>query len=122
MWSSKSKEVHKRSIYRGFLIIAGLLAAAVIILSHTYSLRAEADKKLATEQSTEKSDNKTISAAPADAVTQGNIVRVSEQVPVSVLEILGEPQQVEKFIPRSEAILSNLFKLLFQVIIAPNAP
>lgn len=113
--------MRKRSIYRGFLIAAGLLAAAVIILSHSYSLRVEADKKVATERS-ENSDSKTISAVPADAVTQGSLVRVDEQVPVSVLEILGEPQQIKNFIPRSEAILSNLFKLLFQVIIAPNAP
>ncbi len=104
------------------MIAAGLLAAAVIILSHTYSLRVEQDKQASTEQSTEKSDSKTISAVPTDAVPQGSLVRVDEQVPVSVLEILGEPQQIEKFIPRSEAILSNLFKVLFQVVIAPNAP
>jgi hypothetical protein len=112
--------VRKKSIYRGFLIAVGLLAAIVIILSQAYSLPVDSDKKEATEQTDETS--KTISATPADAVPQGSVVRVDEQVPVSVLEILGEPQNIQNFIPRTEAILSNLFKILFQVVIAPNAP
>jgi hypothetical protein len=112
--------VQKKSIYRGFLITAGLLAALVIILSHGYSLPADNEKQSATEQTDEHS--KTISAAPTDAVPQGSLVRVDENVPVSILEILGEPQSIQNFIPRSEAVLSNLFKVLFRVVIAPNAP
>ncbi len=112
--------MRKKSIYRGFLIAVGLLAALVIILSHAYSFRVDSDKKAATEQTDDTS--KTISAAPSDAVPQGNLVRVDENVPVSVLEILGEPESIQKFIPRTEAILSNLFRVLFQVVIAPNAP
>lgn len=112
--------MRKKSIYRGFLIAAGLLAAIVIILSQAYSFRVDSDKKPATEQTDETS--KTISAAPTDAVPQASVVRVDEQIPVSVLEILGESESTQKFIPRTEAILSNLFKVLFQVVIAPNAP
>jgi hypothetical protein len=112
--------VQKKSLYRGFLIAAGLLAAMVIILSHAYSIPANDDKKAATEQTDDTS--KTVVSAPADALTQGSLVRVDEQVPVSVIEILGEPEGVEKFIPRTEAVLSNLFKVLFRIVIAPNAP
>lgn len=112
--------MQKKSIYRGFLIAAGLLAAAVIIFSHSYSVPSNDEKKATTEQADDTS--KTVITAPSDAVPQGSLVRVDEQVPVSVLEILGEPESLQKFIPHTEAILSNLFKLLFRVVIAPNAP
>lgn len=112
--------MQKKSVYRGFLIAAGLLAAVVIILSHAYSIPANDDKKATTEQTDDTS--KTVIAAPADAVTQGSLVRVDEQVPVSVIEILGEPESIKNFIPRTETITSNLFKVLFRVVIAPNAP
>jgi len=114
--------VRNRSIYRGFLIAAGLLAALVIILSHSYSLRLQEEKKAATEQSDDSAERKTVLKAPADALTQGSIVRVDEQVPVSVIEILGEPRKIQSFVPRSEVIFNNLFKTLFRVLIAPNAP
>lgn len=114
--------MRNRSIYRGFLIAAGLLAALVIILSHTYSLRVDEEKKAATEQTGKSTENKTVLTVPAEALTQGSLVRVDEQVPVSVIEILGEPQKIQNFVPRSEVIFSNLFKTLFRVLIAPNAP
>jgi len=114
--------VRNKSIYRGFLIAAGLLAALVIILSHSYTLTTKQENKTATEQNAEQSEKKVILTAPADFVPQASVVRVDEQVPVSVLEILGEPQKLQNFIPRSEAILTSLFKTLFRVVIAPNAP
>ena len=114
--------MRNKSIYRGFLIAAGLLAVLVIILSHSYSLRVGEGKKVATEQSAEPKTSKTVLTVPAEALTQGSLVRVDEQVPVSVIEILGEPQKIQNFIPRSEVIFSNLFKTLFRVLIAPNAP
>lgn len=114
--------MRNKSIYRGFLIAAGLLAVLVIILSHSYSLRVGEGKKVATEQSAEPKKSKTVLTVPAEALTQGSLVRVDEQVPVSVIEILGEPQKIQNFIPRSEVIFSNLFKTLFRVLIAPNAP
>ncbi|MBL7871915.1 MAG: hypothetical protein JNM78_09915 [Cyclobacteriaceae bacterium] len=114
--------MRKKSVYRGFLIAAGLVASVVIILSHAYSLPVDKETKAATEQTEDSSKTKTISAAPSDAMTQGSLVRVNEQVPVSILEILGDEVSSQEFIPRTEAILSNLFKVLFQVVIAPNAP
>ena len=104
------------------MIAAGLLAALVIILSHTYTLRPDEEKKAATEQSGQSTEGKTVLTAPAEALTQGSLVRVDEQVPVSVIEILGEPQKIQNFVPRSEVIFSKLFKTLFRVLIAPNAP
>ena len=97
------------------------MAALVIILSHTYTLTTK-QEKTASEQKSEQSEKKVILTAPADFVPQASVVRVDEQVPVSVLEILGEPQQLQNFVPRSEAILTSLFKTLFRVVIAPNAP
>ncbi len=99
-----------------------MVAALVIILSHSYSLKNSQEKKATTEQTGEQSDKKIILSAPADAVPQASVVRVDEQVPVSILEILGEPQHLQNFIPRTEVIFAGLFKTLFRVIIAPNAP
>ncbi len=109
------------------MIAAGLLAVLVIILSHPYILRFEEGKQTATEQAGETKEGKTkegktVLTVPAEALTQGSLVRVDEQVPVSVIEILGEPQKIQNFVPRSEVIFSNLFKTLFRVLIAPNAP
>jgi hypothetical protein len=113
--------MREKSVYRGILIIAGLLAAAVIILSH--SLVQPEQKKLAgTEQSDEKPDQKTVISAPAEAVTQGSVVKIDEQSPDTVLETLSNSEVSANYIPSTEKVYNKLFRVLFQVVIAPNAP
>lgn len=114
--------MRKKSVYRGILIIAGLLAAAVIILSHSLT-QLEPNKKIVdTEQSDEKSDQKTVITAPVEAVTQASVVKIDEQSPVTVLETLSNSEVSDKYIPSSEKVFNKLFHVLFQVVIAPNAP
>lgn len=114
--------MRKKSVYRGILIIAGLLAAAVIILSHSLT-QLEPDKKVVdTEQSDEKSDQKRVITAPVEAVTQASVVKIDEQSPVTVLETLSNSEVSDKYIPSSEKVFNKLFHVLFQVVIAPNAP
>lgn len=114
--------MRKKSVYRGILIIAGLLAAAVIILSHSLT-QLEPDKKVVdTEQSDEKSDQKTVITAPVEAVTQASVVKIDEQSPDTVLETLSNSEVSDKYIPSSEKVFNKLFHVLFQVVIAPNAP
>lgn len=113
--------MRKKSVYRGILIIAGLLAAAVIILSNSFS-QLEPKKIVDTEQSDEKSDQKTVIAAPSEAVTQASVVKIDEQSPDTVLETLSNSEVSKKYIPSTEKVFNKLFDLLFQIVIAPNAP
>ncbi len=114
--------MRKKSVYRGVLIIAGLLAAAVIILSHTLT-QLEPNKKVGdTEQSDEKSDQQTVITAPVEAVTQASVVKIDEQSPDTVLETLSNSEVSNKYIPSSEKVFNKLFHVLFQIVIAPNAP
>ncbi len=113
--------MRKKSVYRGILIIAGLLAAAVIILSQSL-IQLEPRKVADTEQSDEKPDQKTVISAPAEAVTQASVVKIDEQSPDTVLETLTSSEVSNKYIPSTEKAFNKLFRLLFQVVIAPNAP
>lgn len=113
--------MRKKSVYRGILIIAGLLAAAVIILSHTFT-ELQPKKVADTEQSDEKSDQKTVISAPVEAVTQASVVKIDEQSPDTVLETLTNSEVSSKYIPSSEKVFNKLFHVLFQIVIAPNAP
>ena len=97
------------------------MAAVVIILSH--SLTELKPKKAAdTEQSDEKPDQKTVITAPAEAVTQASVVKIDEQSPDTVLETLSNSRVSGKYIPTTEKVFNKLFRVLFQVVIAPNAP
>jgi hypothetical protein len=113
--------MRKKSVYRGILIIAGLLAAAVIILSHSISEltpRNGAD----TEQSEKKPEQNTVISAPAEAVTQASAVKIDEQSPDTLLETLTSSEVSKKFIPSSDQVFNKLFHVLFEIVIAPNAP
>lgn len=114
--------MRKKSVYRGILIIAGLLAAAVIILSHSLTQLEPHKKVVDTEQSDEKSDQKTVISAPSEAVTQASVVKIDEQSPDTVLETLSNSEVSDKYIPSSEKVFNKLFHVLFQIVIAPNAP
>jgi hypothetical protein len=113
--------MRKKSVYRGILIIAGLLAAAVIILSHSFT-QLEPKQVADTEQSEEKQDQKTVISAPAEAVTQASVIKIDEQSPDTVLETLSNSEVSGNYIPSTEKIFNKLFHVLFQVVIAPNAP
>ena len=115
--------MRKKSIFRGVLIVAGLLAAAIIVLSHSISFDEVVTKKATSEKADEKSDQKsTTLQVPAEAVTQGTAVQIDEQVPETVIETISNTNETKKFIPATEKLISNFFRVLFQVVIAPNAP
>jgi starvation-inducible outer membrane lipoprotein len=122
LWSSKSIAVLKKRVYRSILMVVGLLAAAVIVLSHVYKAPEEVTiKKPATEQSSE-SDSKPVISAPTEAVMQGATVQVDEQAPQTLLEVLKEPQSQSGFAEVAEEVVSKFLKTLFRAIISPNAP
>ena len=113
--------MRKKSVYRGILIVAGLLAAVVIILSHSIS-DLQPKKTADSEQSESKSSEKTVITAPAEAVTQASVVKIDEQSPDMLLETLSLSKTSNKYIPSTEKVFNKLFHVLFQIVIAPNAP
>jgi hypothetical protein len=113
--------MREKSVYRGILIVAGLLAAAVIILSHSFT-QLEIKKSVDREQSEEKSDKKVTISAPAEAVTQASAVKIDEHSPDSLLETLSQSETDQNYIPASGKIFNHLFHVLFRIVIAPNAP
>ena len=113
--------MRKKSVYRGVLIVAGLLAAMVIILSHSF-IKLDTQKAAETEQSDEKSEKKTVIAAPTDAVTQASVVKIDEHSPDMLLETISKPETANKYVPSTEKIFNQLFHVLFRIVIAPNAP
>jgi hypothetical protein len=112
--------MRKKSIYRGILIVAGILSAAIIILSH--SIEFKEIKKAKTEHSEEKADSNTILKAPSEVVSQVSVVSIDEQVPDALLETLTLTEISRKFIPDQGITLSKFFQVLFKLVIAPNAP
>jgi hypothetical protein len=114
--------MRNKSIYRGVLIAAGLLAAVIIILSHSASVNQVTVQKATSEKSDEKSDQKTTLQVPNAALTQGTAVQIDEQVPDTLIETISKKEEDRKFIPHAEKILTSFFRVLFNSIIAPNAP
>lgn len=112
--------MREKTIFRGILIVAGLLAAAVIVLSHSFH-PAEI-KKASVEQSENADDQLPVLSVPSEAVTQASAVKIDEQVPDMLLEIIAVSDHAFDFIPVSEPLVSTFFKVLFQIVIAPNAP
>jgi hypothetical protein len=97
LWASLT-EMRKKSVYRGILIVAGLLAAVVIILSH--SIDGQEFKKVADkEQSEGKPGEKAVISAPAEAVTQASVVKIDEQSPDMLLETLSHSEITKTYIP-----------------------
>lgn len=105
------------------MLIAGLLAAAVILLSQSFykgTVQGDITKKAKTEQSTEKETRSFISA-PSDLLPAGNSVQVVENPPV-LLSILKSLKVETTFAPIRTKVTSKFFRTLFRTIIASQAP
>ncbi len=100
--------------------MAGILAAAVIVLSQSLYLTKEKTEKVKTEQKTDK-EGKAFIAAPADAVSQTNTIQLDKQVPALDQKVTVEETHQRKLIVRPEVVV-RYFKVLFRAIISPNAP
>jgi hypothetical protein len=110
----------RQTVFRGFLIAAGLLAAAVIIWSHSF--HPTESKKASVEQSENPDEQPPVLSAPSEAITQASVVKIDEQVPDLLLEIIEVSDHASDFIPVAEQVVNTLFQVLFRIVIAPNAP
>ena len=111
-------------------MIAGVLAAVVILFSQSFYHQAQSNiqsnsKKIATEQSSDKSDKDAdqafIITAPSDAVVNSSVENENVQIP-SLLEELFTTDQEAQSVSIAPAVFANLFKTFFRAVISPNAP
>ena len=104
-------------------MIAGVLAAVVILFSQSFYHQAQSNiKKIATEQSSDQdSDQAFIITAPSDAVVNSSVENENVQVP-SLLEELFTTDQEAQSVSVAPAVFANLFKTFFRAVISPNAP
>jgi hypothetical protein len=103
------------------VMIAGVLAAILIVLSQSFYHQAK-DKvaKAKTEQQADE-QSQTFISAPNDAVSQINIVQLDDQVPSLKEFTLSEEKTTFRSIIRPE-VFNRYLKVLFSAIISPNAP
>lgn len=103
-------------------MIAGILAAAVIVLSQSfyYQAKQKTDKAKTEQKAGEKGD--TYISAPADAVTTPTtVIHLEDQLPVLDKKFTIEEEQHKKLVIKP-TVFVRYFKVLFRAIISPNAP
>ena len=119
--------MRKNRLYRPFMMIAGVLAAVVILFSQSFYHQAQSNiqsnsKKIATEQSSDQdADQAIIITAPSDAVVNSSVENENVQIP-SLLEELFTTDQEAQSVSVAPAVFANLFKTFFRAVISPNAP
>jgi hypothetical protein len=110
-----------KALKRGFLMIAGILSVAVIVLTQSFYQPIEgSQKKAKTEQADQNSKDVFINA-PSDMVPHGNTVAVNEHSP-SLAEKINTTTEPKKASVVVKKVVVTFFKTLFRVFIAPNAP
>ncbi|MCA6379648.1 MAG: hypothetical protein IM574_04345 [Cytophagales bacterium] len=115
--------MNQKALKRGFLMIAGIMAVVVIVLSQVfYEPIQPFQKKVATEQSADKhSTDGTSISAPSDIVSHSNAVVVNHP-PAEVNEKLADTEIRKQSLTVVKKAFVSFFNTLFRVIISPNAP
>jgi hypothetical protein len=115
----------KKTVSRKLMLVAGILAAIVILFSQAFQKETHTFlSKIKTEKAEKPADadKKVISATPADAVTSGQAVQQGDANPSFIREIVfGKEKNTEPPVV-NHTILAEFFKTLFRVFISPQAP
>lgn len=112
--------MRSRAFSKGFTIVAGVLAAVVILLSQSFYQQAQNNlKKVKTEQTAEQ--NEVIISAPADAVPGGSAIQLEDNIPTLVKSVVSEDQE-QTALPFATKILVSYYRILLKTLISPNAP
>jgi len=108
--------------YRPLMMVAGVLAAGVILFSQSFFYQAQSNlEKIKSEQSPDQDAKQTFVGAPSDAVVNSSVEKVNEQVP-SLLEELFTTDEEAKAVSIVPTLFANFFRALFRASISPNAP
>lgn len=112
--------MRSKAFSKGFTIIAGVLAAVVILLSQSFYQQAQDNlKKVKTEQSPDQ--NEVVISAPADAVPGAGAIQLEDNVPTLVKSTVSEDQE-HTTLPFATKILVSYYRILLKTLISPNAP
>ena len=114
-----------KSIPKNLMLVAGVLAAAVILCSQAFEKETTLILSKIKSEQTEKSaeaEKKVIISAPADAVTSGPAAEVHDTNPSFIREIILDEDKPSKQPALAKAIFADIFKTLFRVVISPQAP
>jgi len=107
---------------KGFTIVAGVLAAIVILLSQSFYQQAQDNlKKVKTEQTAEQGQDEVIICAPADAVPGAGAIQLVDNIPSFVKSTISEDQE-QTTLPFATKILVSYYRILLKALISPNAP
>lgn len=114
--------MQSRAFSKGFTIVAGVLAAVVILLSQSFYQQAQDNlKKVKTEQSADQGQNEVVISAPADAVPGSSAIQLEDNVPTLVKSTVSEDQE-QAVLPFATKILVSYYRILLKTLISPNAP
>jgi hypothetical protein len=113
--------MRKTVVSKTMMMIAGILAAFLIVLSQSFY--PEGEKKAEKNKTEQQSDKQSeVSISVPDAVAQTNIVHLDDQVPTVLREeITSEKEQPALSILRP-SMATRYFKILFRAFISSNAP
>lgn len=115
----------KKSLPKNLMLVAGVLAAAVILCSQAFEKETKSIlSKIQSEKSEKPADaeKKIIVAAPADAMTSGPAAEVHHTNPSLIREIILDEDKPSKQPALYKTILADIFRTLFRVVISPQAP
>jgi hypothetical protein len=113
--------MRKTGVSKTMMMIAGILAAFVIVLSQSFY--PEGEKKVEKKKTEQQSETQSeVSISVPDAVAQTNVVQLDEHAPT----LLQEELTIEKKRPILSILrpstAARYFKILFRAFISSNAP
>jgi hypothetical protein len=111
----------KKEVKRRILMVTGILAVAIIVLTQSFYKPTQVTQKKSTNtEQSGKTDNVVVSA-PSDLSNSGNAQVVNDHSPAVIDQI--KPNTAAKkatVVVKKTAI--RFFQTLFRVFISPNAP
>jgi hypothetical protein len=117
--------MERKELSRKIMLTAGILAVIVILCSQTFQKETRSIlSKIKTER-TDKSteaEKKVVVATPADAVTSGQAVEIGDANPSLIREIIFGEEGADSRPAVSHTFIGEFFKMLFRVVISPQAP
>jgi hypothetical protein len=103
------------------MMIAGVLAAVIIAFSQSFYHQTKASvSKSKTEQNSDD-HTQTFLSTPSDAVSPSSAIQLNDQVP-SLKESVDFEKKIQSPLIIQGDVFVKYLKVLFRVIISPNAP
>lgn len=112
--------MQSRSLFRAFMIVVGITATFVIVLSQAIPEIAGPEKEKAKTEQTENDADLKIHATPSDVVP-GGVIQMND-VDRFLLETITSEEEDRKEFYHAVHIFSGYLNILFRAFISPNAP